>query len=125
MKLHGQPNEQPSTRAQFAQGNQAFTRPEARLLFREMVKGELRNGTLSQHRRKRLVQYAAHLSLTPLDAGRIVTDIYHEEARTTEEQLPERAFQYHPSEPGAQRGRLTGWFVLLIAVTLLAAHMLR
>jgi hypothetical protein len=40
-----------------------------------MVRAEARNGRLSPLRRKRLIQYAAALQLTPLDASRIVTEV--------------------------------------------------
>ena len=38
-----------------------------------MVKAEARNGRLSARRRKRIIQYAAALQLTPMQASRIVT----------------------------------------------------
>lgn len=55
-----------------------LSRSEGRVIFREMVRAEARNGQLSDLRRKRLIQYAAALQLTPLEASRIVTEVCFE-----------------------------------------------
>jgi hypothetical protein len=75
-----------------ATGLPCFTRSEARLVFAEMVRSEMRNGPLTSWRRRRLIQYAAILNLTPLDAGRIVTDVWYER-RTQLIELAEAADQ--------------------------------
>lgn len=55
-----------------------LSRDESRRIFREMVRAEARGGRFSTTRRKRLIQYAAALQLTPLDASRIVTEVCFE-----------------------------------------------
>ncbi len=55
-----------------------LSRDEGRRIFREMVRAESRNGQLSDLRRRRLIQYAAALQLTPLEASRIVTEVCFE-----------------------------------------------
>ena len=59
-----------------------FSRQEGREVFREMVRAEMRNGYLSPTRRKRLIQYAAAFDLTPIEAGKIVTEVYRETVQT-------------------------------------------
>lgn len=41
-------------------------------IFREMIRTELRNGRLSAWRRRRIVQYAAQLNLSAVEAGRLI-----------------------------------------------------
>jgi len=62
-------------RMQLLHTGPSLSRDEGRAIFREMVRAEARNGRLSDVRRKRLIQYAAALKLTPLDASRIVTEV--------------------------------------------------
>ncbi|MFQ5490443.1 MAG: hypothetical protein ACE5GE_06950 [Phycisphaerae bacterium] len=49
---------------------------QARHVFREMVVWELSNGRLSAWRRRRLVQYAAALHLSAVDAGRLIQEAH-------------------------------------------------
>jgi len=58
----------------------SLSREEGRIIFREMVRAEARNGHFTALRRKRLIQYAAALQLTPLDASRIVTEVCKEQS---------------------------------------------
>lgn len=52
----------------------AFSRSERQRIFREMVMAEMRNGSLSAMRRVRLVQFAARLGLSSLEAGSLISD---------------------------------------------------
>lgn len=47
---------------------------QARRVFREMALWELHNGVLNARRRRRLVQYAAALHLSAVDAGRLIQE---------------------------------------------------
>jgi hypothetical protein len=94
-----------------------FTRQQARQVFREIVAAELRNGVLNIRRRKRLVQYAAMLELTALDAGRIVTDVHHEH-RSSGAQAP-RILRF-PKAAAQTRLPRKGWpFSLKIGLGIL------
>ncbi len=48
-------------------------RIEKRDVYYEMIASELRNGRLTRARRKRIIQYAAHLGLNAVEAGRLIT----------------------------------------------------
>ncbi len=63
------------------QGMNAWERQQ---IFREMVTQQLRNGPLSRYRRKRVVQFAAHLGINAVLAGRLVQQAQrdHHAART-------------------------------------------
>ncbi len=41
-------------------------------IFRRLIGEEIRNGRLSTHRRKRIVQYAAHLGLSAVEMGEMI-----------------------------------------------------
>lgn len=46
---------------------------EMRDVFHQMIAEELRNGRLTQERRKRIIRYAAQLGLSAVEAGRLIT----------------------------------------------------
>lgn len=46
---------------------------EMRDVFHQMIADELRNGRLTQERRKRIIRYAAQLGLSAVEAGRLIT----------------------------------------------------
>ena len=48
-------------------------RIEMRDVFHQMIADELRNGRLTQERRKRIIRYAAQLGLSAVEAGRLIT----------------------------------------------------
>jgi len=58
-------------------------RIEMRDVFHQLIADELRNGRLTQERRKRIIRYAAQLGLSAVEAGRLIT--------TCREQVLERA----------------------------------
>jgi len=60
------------------------SRYELHRIFRETVRWELRNGRLSAWRRRRLVQFAAGLDISAVDAGRLI----QEAVRAHEDSLP-------------------------------------
>jgi hypothetical protein len=43
-------------------------------IFRELIRSEIRNGRLSTWRRRRIVQYAAQLNLSAVEAGRMIEE---------------------------------------------------
>lgn len=43
-------------------------------IFRELIRAEIRNGRLSAWRRRRIVQYAAQLKLSAVEAGRLIEE---------------------------------------------------
>jgi hypothetical protein len=100
-------------RMQLLHTGPSLSREEGRQIFREMVRTEARNGRLSDTRRKRLIQYAAALSLTPLDASRIVTDVCRELALADPLTPP---LLYRMVETAAAPHRWPVWVQALIAV---------
>ncbi len=112
MRLLGDEDDNPTTRT--AHTGPRFSREEGREIFREMVRGETRNGPLTERRRRRLIQYAAALDLRPLEASRIVTEVCQEQT------LPDSPPPlYRLVETAADVRRWPTW--LTIALTLLAA----
>ena len=93
--------------------NARFTPAECRELFEEMVKAEARNGRLSARRRKRIIQYAAALQLTPMQASRIVTKVCRDLGQETAMQPP---LLYRAVEQAAKPHRWPIWLILTIAV---------
>jgi hypothetical protein len=49
-----------------------FSRRDRHTLFREIVIGEMERGPITRHEWRRLVQYAAMLDLTALEAGELI-----------------------------------------------------
>jgi len=41
-------------------------------IFRHLIGEEIRNGRLSAHRRKRIVQYASHLGISAVEMGQMI-----------------------------------------------------
>ena len=66
----------------------SLTGDEGREIFREMVRAETRNGPLNPIRRRRLIQYAAALKLTPLEASQIIAEVCRENERLRGQQTP-------------------------------------
>lgn len=64
------------TRAIYARAHRSrpMSPHDLQTVFREAAKWELSNGSLSQRRRKRLVQYAAALQISAVDAGRLIQE---------------------------------------------------
>jgi len=61
-------------------------------LFRELIRAEIRHGRLSPWRRRRIVQYAAQLKLSAVEAGRMIEEC-RDELLTDEDPLAaEHAF---------------------------------
>lgn len=94
-----------------------LTQEEGRTIFREMVRGETRNGPLNTRRRKRLIQYAAALELTAVEAGRIVTEVCHEEAL----RRGETPIQMPASSSHVVAGGWPAWLTLVLVVACLLA----
>ena len=44
-------------------------------IFRGMIEWEIRSGKLTSSRRRRIIQYAAQLGLSPIDAGQLITTV--------------------------------------------------
>ena len=59
-------------------GTQQFNHFERRELFREMALAELRFGDDHDWRRKRLVQFAAKMQLSAVEAGRLMQEAQRE-----------------------------------------------
>jgi hypothetical protein len=92
-----------------------LTQEEGRTIFREMVRGETRNGPLNQRRRKRLIQYAAALELTAVEAGRIVTQVCQEEAQRRGETLVQARSPLHLAA-SSTANRWPAWLTLVLVV---------
>lgn len=90
---------------------------EGRTIFREMVRGETRNGPLNARRRKRLIQYAAALELTAVEAGRIVTQVCQEEAL----RRGETPIEFPPAASDAAARGWPAWLTLVLVVAGLLA----
>lgn len=93
-----------------------LSRREAHEIFQEMVRAECRNGALSPLRRRRLIQYAAALQLTAVEAGAIVTQISQEMTADTGGDMPAI---YRMVETAAKPAHWPAW--LKVGVTLAAA----
>jgi len=81
MRFHDSEEYRRTERLQLLHTGPRLSRQEGREIFREMVRAETRNGPLSPTRRKRLIQYAAALQLTPMDASRIVSEVTREQSQ--------------------------------------------
>ncbi len=89
---------------------------EKQEIFREMVVQMLRNGPLSQRRRKLIVQYAAGLGLSAIQAGRFI-----EEARVIHEREFVRKTPRQTTKQGCptrkpKREVLPRWFKLIAGI---------
>ncbi len=105
-------------------GKSTFTQAEALELFEEMVRAEAANGRLGKSRRKRLIQYAAALQLTPLQASRIVTKVTRE---TPEVSLSDPPLLYKVVEQAARPHKYPLWIrlSLILAVAVACGHVAR
>lgn len=93
-----------------------LARRKAHQIFQGMVRAECRNGALSPLRRRRLIQYAAALQLTPVEAGKIVSEISRETAEAFNQDVPAL---YRMVETAARPARWPTW--LKVGLTLSAA----
>ncbi|HRX87577.1 MAG TPA: hypothetical protein P5572_21330 [Phycisphaerae bacterium] len=113
MRFHDSEDYRSSDRMQLLHNGPSLSREEGRLIFREMVRAEAKNGNLSNTRRKRLIQYAAALQLTPLDASRIVSEVCFELAVHDPLQPP---VLYRMVEAAATPQRWPAWARALVAM---------
>ena len=88
MRFHDSDEFRRQEQIQLLHTGPSLTREEGREIFREMVRAETRNGPLNPLRRRRLIQYAAALKLTPLEAGKIITEVCRENERLRGQQTP-------------------------------------
>lgn len=51
-------------------------------IFRDLIADEVRTGRLSRARRRRIVQYAAHLGLSAVQVGRLIAECQEESTRS-------------------------------------------
>jgi len=93
-----------------------FTREQGREIFREMVRMETRNGPLSPRRRHRLIQYAAALELTALEAGTIVTEVYREAPWNETGTEPSEPLVYRMVESAAAPRTWPVWLRMTLAL---------
>jgi hypothetical protein len=93
-----------------------LTQEESRNIFREMVRGETRNGPLNHRRRKRLIQYAAALELTAVEAGGIVTEVCQEEAQRRGETVDRTPPSFRLATEGSTTSRWPVWLTLVLVV---------
>ena len=68
-----------------------LSRAERHRLFREMVVGEMARGIMTRRRWRRLVQYAAMLDISAIEAGELIADAREAVARAG---VP--PFAHHP-----------------------------
>ena len=99
-------------------GESTFTQAEALELFEEMVRAEAANGRLGKSRRKRLIQYAAALQLTPLQASRIVTKVCSETQEVFSSDSP---LLYKVVEHAARPQKYPLWLRLSLILTVAVA----
>lgn len=100
-----------------------WTRSKRRDVFREMVIGELRCGPLTRMRRRRLVQYAARLDLSAVEAGRLIREAQRavqDEADDPAARPSLRLAERH--DPSPVRYKL---YAVLVTAVLLNALLLR
>jgi hypothetical protein len=116
MRFHDSDDHQRQRETRVLHTGPSLSRHEGHNIFREMVRGEARNGPLTATRRKRLIQYAAALRLSPMQASRIVTEVCRECAQPTELAPP---VIYRLVETAATPHRWPVW--LKITLTLMAA----
>ncbi len=68
-------------------------------IFRELIRAEIRHGRLSTWRRRRIVQYAAQLKLSAVEAGRMIEECRDELLTDDDPVAAEHAFVL-VTEPG-------------------------
>lgn len=90
-----------------------LTKSEGRQIFREMVRAEARNGRLDARRRKRLIQYAAALLLTPVEAGQIVGEVAEELGHPP---IDDQPVLYRLVETAANADKWPFWLPLMLGV---------
>lgn len=113
MRFHDSEEFRNSKKVQLLHTGPSLSREEGRVIFREMVRAEARGGNLSNTRRKRLIQYAAALQLSPLDASRIVTEVCFELSVNDPLEPP---VLYRIVESAATPQRWPAWFRALVAM---------
>lgn len=91
-------------------------RAERHRLFREMVVGEMARGTMTRRRWRRLVQYAAMLDISAIDAGELIAD-----ARDAVARAGARPFAHHPARHNSpSREPWPFWVTLSVTCAILA-----
>ncbi len=94
------------------------SRPELHAIFREAARWELTRNGLSGWRRRRLVQYAAALRISAVDAGRLI----QEAADAADAERLGRVPQSAPPQPHPDAaGRWPSWGKLALGLALVLA----
>ncbi len=75
-------------------GERPIYRPTMHIddIFRELIRAEIRHGRLSAWRRRRIVQYAAQLKLSAVEAGRLIEECRDELQTDDDPVAAEHAF---------------------------------
>ena len=91
-------------------------RTERHRIFREMVVGEMRRGIMTRRRWRRLVQYAAMLDISAIEAGELIAD-----ARETVARAEVSPFAHHPARHhSTSREPWPFWVTLSVTCAILA-----
>ncbi|UCG17723.1 MAG: hypothetical protein JSV19_06775 [Phycisphaerales bacterium] len=93
-----------------------LSRAERHRLFREMVVGEMARGIMSRRRWRRLVQYAAMLDISAIEAGELIADAREAVARTEVPPFPHHPVRHHPTS----REPWPFWVTLSVTCAILA-----
>jgi|GEM_PF-3334066 len=91
-------------------------RIEMRDVYYELIASELRNGRLTRARRKRIIQYAAHLGLNAVEAGRMITAC--REMVLQSDDPVERDFALKLVEPEPERVPIAFKIAIVVALAL-------
>lgn len=86
-------------------------------IFREMIRAEIRNGRLSAWRRRRIVQYAAQLKLSAVEAGRLIAEC-RDEISVAHDPSAEQTVRLL-EEPVADRSFIWNIGFILVGLTLI------
>lgn len=116
LRLVGATNEQHPD----ADGERPAFQPTMHLddIFRELIRAEIRNGRLSAWRRRRIVQYAAQLKLSAVEAGRLIEECRNELFVGDDTEAAEHALRLQP-HPQPHRLSLRNIGFILAGLTLI------
>jgi len=93
----------------------SFSRQERQTLFRGIAAGEFRRGPMTRDKWRQLVQYAAVLDLTAVEAGELL-----EEARDAAAEADEAFGSLHLSSSAQAAGAWPLWVKLAVGAAVLA-----
>ncbi len=98
-----------------ANGNE---RLETKAIFRELIADEVRTGSLTPARRRRIIRYAAQLDLTAVQVGQLIEQCRDEMIQSDDPQERHQALKLVEPPPQRLTHDARIWLVVVLAILL-------